>query len=187
MRLRPVRLDDAAFIVWLRNLEHAVGRVGDSATDVGAQQAWLRTYFAREGDYYFLVENLGGIPVGTHGVYDTIGTSAEHGRFIMRPEVPAAMPCLMIGFDLAFGPIGLTELRGTVVSTNQRVLSLNRKLGCRQVKIEPGGRVIGGKPVDMVHFVLLPEDWAKARERLTPLAQLAGKQVLEWEQAQKQH
>ena len=187
VRLRPVRLDDAAFIVWLRNLEHAVGRVGDSATDVRAQQAWLRTYFAREGDYYFLVETLGGIPVGTHGVYDTIGTSAEHGRFIMRPEVPAAMPCLMIGFDLAFGPIGLTELRGTVVSTNQRVLSLNRKLGCRQVKIEPGGRVIGGKPVDMVHFVLLPEDWAKARERLTPLAQLAGKQVLEWEQAQKQH
>ena len=32
MRLRPVRLEDAAFIVWLRNQEHVKGRVGDSAT-----------------------------------------------------------------------------------------------------------------------------------------------------------
>lgn len=187
VRLRPVQVADATFIVWLRNLDHVLGKVGDSACDLAGQQAWLHAYFTREGDYYFIVETLGGIPVGTHGVYDVIGTSAEHGRFIMRPEVPAAMPCLMNSFDLAFGPMGLTELRCTVVSTNQAVLSLHQKLGCRQIKIEPGGRVIGGKPVDMVHFVLLPEDWAKVRERFLPLTRLAEKGVREWEQAQEQN
>ena len=184
VRLRPVRMEDAAFIVWLRNLEHAKGRVGDSATDVAGQQAWLNAYLAREGDYYFIVETSGGNPVGTHGIYDVLGTSAEHGRFIIRPEVPAAIPCLMIGFDLAFGRMGLTELRGTVVATNHTVISLNRKLGCRQIKVEPGGRVIGSKAVDMVHFVLSPDDWSKAGERLVPLARLAEKQVREWELTQ---
>ena len=187
IRLRPARMDDAAFIVWLRNLDHVLGRVGDSATDLARQQAWLHSYFTREGDYYFIVETLGGIPVGTHAIYDANETSAEHGRLIMRPEVPAAMPCLMNAFNLAFGPMGFTELRATVVSTNQEVLSLHRKLGWRQIKIEPGGRVIGGKAVDMVHFVLLPEDWAKARERFLPLARLAEKEVLQWEQTQEQN
>ena len=45
IRLRPVRMDDAAFIVWLRNLDHVKGKVGDSATDVAGQEAWLRQIF----------------------------------------------------------------------------------------------------------------------------------------------
>ena len=60
MRLRPVRIEDAAFIVWLRNLDFVKGNVGDSATDVATQEAWLRAYFEREGDYYFIVESSGG-------------------------------------------------------------------------------------------------------------------------------
>ena len=58
IRLRPVRLEDAPFIVWLRNLVHAKGRVGDSAEDIDSQERWLHAYFDREGDYYFLVETL---------------------------------------------------------------------------------------------------------------------------------
>src|SRR6266850_2192035 len=88
VRLRPVRIDDAAFIVWLRNLQHAMGRVGDSATDVMAQQSWLKSYFAREGDYYFIVETSRGISVGAYGIYNLTGKSAESGRWIIRPEVP---------------------------------------------------------------------------------------------------
>jgi hypothetical protein len=187
VRLCPVQVTDAVFIVWLGNLGHVLGRVGDSAGDLAGQQAWLHAYFVRGGDYYFIVETLGGILVGTHGIYDVIGTSAEHGRFIMRPEVPAALACLMNGFDLAFGPMGFTELRGTVVSTNQKVLSLNRKLGFRQINIEPSGWVIGCKPADMVHSVLLPEGSAKARDRFLPLARLAETEVLQWEQAQEQN
>ena len=62
LRLRPVRIEDAAFIVWLRNLDYVKGNVGDSAVDVVGQEAWLKAYFEREGDYYFIVETLGGSP-----------------------------------------------------------------------------------------------------------------------------
>jgi len=184
MRLRPVQMNDAAFIVWLRNQDYVKGRVGDSATDVAAQEVWLKKYFEREGDYYFIAETPGGIPVGTHGLYDKSGISAEWGRFVMRPEVPAALPASIISFDLAFGPLGLKEVRATSVASNRTLHSYIRKLGFRQTRVETAGRIIGGNPVNMLHFILMPEDWFNCRERVLPLARLAEAQVLDWEQQQ---
>src|SRR5271169_6075212 len=102
-RLRPVRMEDAAFIVWLRNLDHARGRVGDSALTASGQQAWLRAYFDRPGDYYFIIETAGRIPVGAIGIYNVNGRSAESGRWVIRPEVPAALPSATLAFEAAFG------------------------------------------------------------------------------------
>lgn len=186
VRLRPVTMEDASFIVWLRNLNHARGRVGDSATDTNAQQAWLKEYFLREGDYYFIIETSGGIPVGAYGIYDLRADSAESGRWIVRPEVPAAIPSAILAFEIAFEKLRLRELRVKTVSTNTNVLSLNRKLGFRQTKVEAGERIIGGKPVDLVHFLLEAKDWPKIREKFLPLARLAEKQIADWEQAELQ-
>jgi RimJ/RimL family protein N-acetyltransferase len=181
VRLRPVRMEDAAFIVWLRNLEHVKGRVGDSAADTAAQEAWLKAYFKREGDYYFIVETAGGIAVGAYGIYDVEANSAESGRWIIQPEVPAAIPSALLAFDLAFGDLHLKEVRVTTVSTNQSVLSLNRRFGFREVGIERGGTVIGGRPVDLVRFQMKAGEWPKPRERMLPLARLAEVQVRDWE------
>jgi RimJ/RimL family protein N-acetyltransferase len=184
VRLRPVQMDDAPFIVWLRNLDHARGRVGDSAADTAAQQAWLEAYFQRQGDYYFIIETLGGNALGAYGIYDKTGDSAESGRWIVRPEVPAAVPSAILAFEIAFDQLRLRELRVKTVSTNTNVLSLNRKLGFQQTRIEPGAQIIGGKPVDMIHFLLEAKEWPKVREKFIPLARLAEKQILDWQQAQ---
>ena len=186
VRLRPVRMEDAAFIVWLRNLEHVRGRVGDSALDTPAQENWLSDYFERPGDYYFIIETLGGIAVGAYGIYDLTGASAESGRWVIRPEVPAAIPSAILAFEIAFERLGLRELRVKTVSTNRTVLSLNRKFGFRQTRVEPGAQFIGGQPVDQVHFVLEAKDWPKIRDGLMPLARLAEQQVREWAKAQAQ-
>ena len=82
--------------------------------------------------------------------------------------------------------LGLRELRVKTVSTNRSVLSLNRKFGFRQTRVEPAAQVIGGQAVDLVHFVLEAKDWPKIREGLLPLARLAETQVQEWEQAHLQ-
>jgi RimJ/RimL family protein N-acetyltransferase len=187
VRLRPVRLDDAAFIVWLRNLEHAVGRVGDSATDVASQRKWIEAYFERAGDYYFLAETPSGIPVGTYGIYNVTGRLAESGRWIMRPGVTAALPSGYALAEIAFHQLKLSELVGTTVATNQLVLSLNRKFGWRQTRIEPAAQLIGGQAVDLIYFVLTPAAWDEAQTRLTPLAQLAEKQIRVWEELQQRH
>ena len=184
VRLRPVRMEDAAFIAWLRNLEHVKGRVGDTSSDTAAQEAWLKIYFKREGDYYFIVETAGGIAVGAYGIYDVDAGSAESGRWVIQPEVPAAIPSAMLAFDLAFGDLRLKELRVTTVSTNQPVLSLNRRFGFTEVGVDRGAQVIGGKPVDLVRFLLKAGEWAKPREKMLPLARVAETHVRDWEQTQ---
>jgi RimJ/RimL family protein N-acetyltransferase len=184
LRLRPVRMEDAAFIGWLRNLDYVKGKVGDSAADVAGQEAWLRAYFEREGDYYFIVETLGGIPMGTHGIYDVKGTSAEKGRHIVRSEVMAGLPNEMLMMDLAFNRLGLSELRSNHVSTNRNLYSLHRKCGFKQVGIKRTAQIVDGKPVDLVQYLLTAEDWSKVHDHLLPLAQLAGRQVLDWSNTQ---
>ena len=184
VRLRPVRMDDAAFIVWLRNLDYVKGKIGDSASDISGQQVWLEAYFKREGDYYFIIETLGGIPVGTHSLYSLSDGAAELGRWVIRPGVQAAVPSHMVAFTIAFERLGLKALRNATVSTNRPVLSISRKFGFQEVGLEPEGRTIGGKPVDMVHFILTADEWAKTRPRLVSAASLAGGLVCQWEQTQ---
>jgi RimJ/RimL family protein N-acetyltransferase len=187
VRLRPVTLEDAAFIVWLRNLGHAVGRVGDSAADIASQQAWLQKYFARPDDYYWLVETVGGLPLGTYGLWDFHEGSAESGRWIMRPNVPGAIPSAILGLDLGFGPLGLKMVRVKTVVSNAPVLSLNRKFGMKELGVEKDSVQIGGQWVDQIRFTLAPEDWRKAREKMLLPAAVAEKQIAEWEKTERQN
>jgi RimJ/RimL family protein N-acetyltransferase len=181
VRLRPVQLTDAAFIVWLRNQDYVKGRVGDSAADPASQQQWLETYFERAGDYYFVIETLGGIPLGTNALYEVSGQNAEWGRFIVRPEVPAALSSAMLIFDLAFEKLNLRELLARCVSTNIKVHSIVKKCGFRQTETKHACQVIGGQPVDMIHFVMQAGDWPASRSRLLPLAEFAETQIKAWE------
>jgi RimJ/RimL family protein N-acetyltransferase len=178
-------MEDADFIVRLRNLEHAKGRLGDSAKDVNSQEAWLKAYFQREGDYYFIIETRNGTPVGAYGIYNVIGRSAESGRWVIQPEVPAAIPSAILAFDLAFGELGMIELRVKTVSTNLAVLSLNKRFGFRQTRIESGAQVIEGKAIDMVHFMMKADEWAKHRPKLLTLARYAEAQIQDWEKVRE--
>ena len=137
-----------------------------------------------EGDYYWIVESSGGIPLGTHGIYNVNGGSAERGRHIMRPEVMAGVPSATLTADLAFGSMGLHELRSWVVATNQEVLSIHRKSGFKEVGRVTAAQMIDGRPVDKVEFLFTAEAWRKRRDGVLPLARFAGKQVLEWETMQ---
>jgi len=164
-------------------LDHAKGRVGDSAADVAGQERWLNSYFEREGDYYFMIENSHEIPLGTHSVYNLQETRAEIGRTVVRPGVSAAVPALLLLFDLFYGQMGLTQMQAVAVANNYAVHSLVRKLGFSQVKVEHAGRVIGGEAIDLVHFVQTPEGWLRVRERLVKAAQRAECRIREWEES----
>jgi RimJ/RimL family protein N-acetyltransferase len=181
VRLRPVELDDAPFIVWLRNSEHAKGKIGDSVSDIAAQEEWLRIYFERPDDYYFIIETEHGVPVGTYGFYNFEGTTAETGRWVIRTGVPAAGPSILVALDLAFVTLRLSAVRARTVSTNATVLSIHRKIGFQRTGIEPGGQLIGGKAVDLVLSVLLAEDAPKTRARLLAMARWSAEKVLAWE------
>ena len=184
--MRPVRLDDAAFIVWLL----AICR---TSKDAWVIPPWTPRVNRRGCELIFRgrtttilsLKRWVNFRSARMACYDLQGDSAESGRWVMRPDVPAATPHALIAFDTAFGQLGLRELRARTISTNQSVLSLNVKLGFKQTLVEPNAQLIGGKPVDQIHFVLSREDWPARRQKLLPLAQLAERQVKEWEKSQK--
>jgi RimJ/RimL family protein N-acetyltransferase len=176
-------MEDSAFIVWLRNLNHARGRLGDPPADLQAQMAWMDKYLERDGDWYFLVESQRGIRLGTVSLYDRTGGSAEMGRYIIRPSVPAAVPSLLAVNDLGFDALQLTELRATTVATNILVLRLVNQFGYEPVRSEPAGRIIGGQPVEIVHSLLSRSTWTQRREQLVAQAQAAERLMARWDDA----
>jgi len=181
IRHRPVKMEDAEFFVWLRNLEHAKGKISDSSRDVTDQEEWLRAYFQREGDYYFVTETTSGIPVGAFGIYAIADRTAEIGRWVVRPDVPAALPSALLAFDLAFGQLGLSQLSAKAVATNQRALKLYLKFGFHQTCIESGAQSIGGHAVDLIHLLMPADEWNNARPLFLKMAHMVEVQIRKWE------
>lgn len=174
IRLRPVTLADAGFIVSLRSMPHVLGTVGDSAPDIQAQERWIEAYLQRTDDYYFIIESHDGIPLGTIGIYDMADGSAEWGRWITLPGIMAGLPSAMLIHDIAFDQLGLRELRGCIVSDNERVISFHRRFGAEQTGVETNARFIGGKWIDLIWIVMRAGNWPAARLKLSPLAETAA-------------
>jgi len=183
IRLRPVHLEDAPFIVWLRNLDYVKGRVGDSAEDIESQKQWLNNYFERKGDYYFIVETWNATPLGTYGAYNMTGTEVEIGRTVFRPAVLALVPSTVLLLDLLYGQMGITQVRAATVASNLVIHSLLRKGGFSKVEVGPAARVIAGHAVDLSHFVQTAEDWRQARERSHMASRRGESAILQWEQS----
>lgn len=182
IRLRPVEMADAPFIVWLRNLDFVKGRVGDSVATVASQEDWLNRYFERIGDYYFIVESLRGIPLGTYGMYNVSGTRAEIGRLVMRPGITAGIPASLLLLDLFYRKMGVTEIYAVSVAGNFGVHSLLRKSEFREVKDEHAVQMIGGQPIELLHFVQSVDDWPSAWAKYAPKAERIEPRILKWEQ-----
>lgn len=160
-RMRPAELEDAGFIVHLRNLPHARGNISDTSASIEKQREWLIRYFDRPGDYYWILEESGtGRSVGTYGLYDIHGGTGVPGRWVMLPDADfsiAATTLLVCQF--AFENLGLDKLVFNVVSTNQKALKFHRLFGARETHVGNNGEIINGHPVDFVWFELTKPEW----------------------------
>jgi RimJ/RimL family protein N-acetyltransferase len=177
VRLRPVRLEDAGFIVSLRNSPHVLPFVGDSAADVAGQEAWLQRYFERPNDWYFLVEIAAGSQVvGTIGLYDVDGKTGEWGRWITLPGIGAAPASAWLVLHFAFEVLKLEAALGHVVESNAKVLSLHERMGNPRIGFSDAPRVIGGQAVRMVAYRAARADWPRISARLDRYARMAEAQ-----------
>ena len=174
--LRPVTLEDAEFIVKLRNQAHAKGCINDTSIDVEKQCQWISEYLKRENEYYWIAEDLAGKPYGTTSLYHY---NAEHrqiesGRWVRMVDAPETN--LLAGrvqmHDFVFRTLGMSRLVFDVVSTNKPVIKYNRMCGSIETGREKDAVVIQGKPVDVIWFEETPESWARNRPHICRLAGL---------------
>lgn len=172
VRLRPVTHDDSEFIVKLRNMPHAIGKIGDSPTTVEMQNKWLEGYLNRDNDYYFIIESLSSKKLGTIGVYDIDRTSeeAEYGRLVIIPGSMAALPSCILLTDFCFNNLQLQLLKACVVATNKLVITFDQKLGYKIAGESTRTRQISGRSVTMVNIELKKGIWMTKRTQLISLA-----------------
>lgn len=172
VRLRPVKITDAGFIVALRNSPHVFGKMGKAAQTVEEQEYWIRNYFNNKDDFYFIVESLTGVPLGTVGIYgiNWENASTEYGRLALIKGSFAALPSAILCLDIAFDYLQMKRIEIFVFSNNKHVLSFDKKCGFEVTHTDVGGKIINGEPVDVSYLELTKERWHQYRPKLVELA-----------------
>jgi RimJ/RimL family protein N-acetyltransferase len=166
-RIRPARLEDAAFLVRLRNSPHALGKLGETSQDVSVQEVWLKKYFQRENDYYFIVERIrDDRSVGACSFYNIQDGVAEWGRWVIEPRVPAASISMWLSFHAAFDLLGLKTLRFLVAEDNIRTLSIFKRIDAARIGIDPTPRVIRSRSVRLEELRIRRAEWPRVSAQL---------------------
>lgn len=129
-RLRPIATGDAAFIIEVRLEDEKRNKfINAIPNDVAVQERWLSNYFEREGDYYFVVENvLTEEPEGLVSIYDECDGKAEWGRWVIKKSSLASAESALLVFRTAFEMLGLEELYSRTIEDNKTVVSFHDSL-----------------------------------------------------------
>jgi RimJ/RimL family protein N-acetyltransferase len=157
-KLRPVELADASFIVDIRTKDKGRSEyIHPISSDASIQEEWIKKYFTRDDDYYFVIENLiTGKNEGLIGIYniDPANKIAEWGRWILYPESLGAAESAYLIYLVAFEKLGLKSLFSRTVKDNKNVVSFHDSFGAIKKQIIHGAFDIDGKKYDAVeHFV----------------------------------
>ena len=171
--LRPVTIDDAEFIVKLRNQNHAKGFIHDTSSNVEKQKEWLRCYFERENEYYWIVTTLDGVPYGTISLYnyDEQKNQIESGRWVRLPGFENNMISGHVQMrDFVFTILGLDRIVCDVVSSNAKVLKFHKRI-LREKQLDKIDVIddVGGNKVEVLWFEETRQDWQVNRPHFLEL------------------
>ena len=177
-RIRPIEIKDASFVVKLRNDPELSKYLHRGAQDEASQRAWIEQYYARENDYYFVVEHLSNRePEGLVAVYDIDGDedTAEWGRWILVNGSLAAVESCWLVYKFAFDVIDLGSVYCRTVGENESVVSFHDSTGATRVRNIPGHFSIDGRVFDAVEHRVDKANWPTINQKLQFLAQRLAK------------
>ena len=180
-RLRPVEVSDAEFMVRLRKDETLSRFLNETSGVVMDQQNYIRSYFSKEDDVYFIVERRdNAAPQGMIAIYDIKDGRAEWGRWILQEGSLAAIESAYLIYVAAFEFLKLDTVYCRTVQENQKVVSFHESCGLQTARLLPGYAKIRGKVYDSIEQELSAESWGSVRcellEKVKALASLMQRQ-----------
>lgn len=167
-RLRPVSLEDATFIVELRNDPVLSKYLHEISPRVEDQVSWLERYFARPDDYYFIVEDAdSGERHGTIGIYDIEdnASGAQWGRWILKHGSIAALESAWLICEAGFSKLGLASLSSRTLVENPRVVSFHDSFGALRTGVLEGHFLVGGERKSAIEHRIEASEWPVLRSR----------------------
>jgi RimJ/RimL family protein N-acetyltransferase len=171
--LRPVVASDAAFVCELRSDPDRKRFIGASGSSVADQERWLEAYFARGGDYYFVVEEKKSRePHGALGIYDVdeATRTAEWGRWVLKHGSLAGPESVLLMLRAAFDRLTLAELYSRTLAANEAVVSFHRSMGFREIGVLRDYVTIGDATYDAIEHRVSSDERARFEPRLAALA-----------------
>lgn len=101
INLRCVTVEDADFIVDIRNDKNKNKFVHAVSKDVEKQREWIKEQIERSGDYYFIFSNKAGAAKGLCSIYDINmeNQTAEFGRWISWGNALENVESVILAFD----------------------------------------------------------------------------------------
>ena len=166
--LRPVTVEDAEFIVRLRNQAHVKDCVNDTSTDVERQRQWIRDYLQRDNEYYWIIETPDGEPFGTMSLYhyDAEKNQIESGRWVeLKGEkytYNLFASAIQIN-DFAFEVLKVDSIVFDVVVTNTRVIRWHKLYGAEVTGVEKNAVILNGVPTDVIWMRITKKKWPEIR------------------------
>lgn len=158
--MTPCQLEDAADLVRMRNAERARFALNqERPLTLEAQDAFLRTYLARDNDLYWVIREPSGRVVGANALYciEHDGRVAEKGRLVVEENGglggPYALESDLLVLGLAFDVLQLERVVTIVRPENAKMLSMNARLGFRPCgEREVRGVIYGEFCLESAHF-----------------------------------
>ena len=167
---RPVSLQDAEFIVMLRNLPHAKKMIHGTSAEVEKQKEWIRDYLQRENEYYWIIESKDGKPVGTISLYhfDPINNQIESGRWVQLPGFSDSISLSgdVLFKDFAFNVLKVSRIVSDTACFNKQVIKYHKFLGERIFDRVKDDVEINGEKVEVVWFEEDSTHWPDNRKKL---------------------
>ncbi len=177
-RLRPIGDADAAFVVALRNDPALNQYLHATSASIENQVAWFADYYARTGDYYFVIERADtGVAEGVISIYDIAVGVGEWGRWILKPGSLAAVESAWLIYRMAFEQLALASIFCRTVADNAAVVSFHDSCGIPTRRVLPAHFLLGGKKMDAVEHRMDTHSWAQIAPRLERLAAMTARRI----------
>lgn len=139
INLKPVRIEDAEFILKLRQNENLNRYISLTFPSLESQKEWIKNYLEREKsnrEFYFIVEDKNCNPCGTVRIYNIQEKEAIWGSFMLDSNRPngASYDVINLSLNFGFNELNLEKILLDVRKDNNKAIYIYEKVGFEKIK-----------------------------------------------------
>lgn len=137
-KLSIANIDDAEFILSLRENKLLNRFISNVDSDVEKQKQWLINYKKREeirSEFYFIIKDMNDKSLGTVRIYDFQRGSFCWGSWVVNLDSPrkTAIESALNVYEFAFGILGFYKSHFNVRNDNLKVINFHKRMGAKVV------------------------------------------------------
>ena len=142
--LRPICEKDAKFSLEIRQDPEFSKYLPKINNSLEQQIEWIKKQKEKPDDYFFIVYDKNGEPIGTVGVFDVYSNPPKVGRLAMKGNALQNIEATMLAYHFGLYDLNLEKMWGFIYTDNIRAIRFAKEFGAilYEPKIDSEGRSI---------------------------------------------